>query len=41
MGDQAPQKAETVFEALHRVTDYISGMTDNYATETAQQIAGI
>ncbi|MGE4267548.1 MAG: deoxyguanosinetriphosphate triphosphohydrolase [Deferribacterales bacterium] len=41
MGDHAPVKDETVFEALHRVTDYISGMTDNYATETAQQIAGI
>lgn len=41
MGDFAPAKNDGVFSALHRVTDYISGMTDNYATEKARQIAGI
>lgn len=41
MGEHAPKKDDSVFEALHRVTDYISGMTDNYATEKARQITGI
>ncbi|WP_303850926.1 deoxyguanosinetriphosphate triphosphohydrolase [Seleniivibrio woodruffii] len=41
MGDHAPSKKDDVFTALHRVTDYISGMTDNYATEKARQITGI
>lgn len=41
MGDSAPAEGDGMYEALHKVTDYISGMTDNYATEMARQISGI
>jgi dGTPase len=36
-----PQAGETTYEQLLRVTDFISGMTDSYATRLFQQFSGI
>jgi dGTPase len=41
MGYNAPQKGDNLYNSFQRVTDYISGMTDNYATYMAKQIGGI
>lgn len=40
MGTTAIQKDSTTFDAYHRVLDYISGMTDNYAAHIATQFSG-
>lgn len=40
MGDSAPGKSESLYEHYMCVTDYISGMTDNYAVDLAKQISG-
>ena len=40
MGTTAIPKDSTTFEAYHRVLDYISGMTDNYAVHIATQLSG-
>lgn len=40
MGETAIQKDGTTFDAYHRVLDYISGMTDNYAAYMATQFSG-
>lgn len=37
----APKKGGDLYESFLRVTDYISGMTDNYASYMAQQIGGM
>jgi dGTPase len=36
-----PQTGESTYEQLLRVTDFISGMTDSYATRLFQQFSGI
>ena len=41
MGVNAPQKGDDLYKSFLRVTDYISGMTDNYASYMAQQIGGM
>lgn len=41
MGINAPQKGDDLYRSLLKVTDYISGMTDNYATHMAKQIGGM
>lgn len=41
MGDGAVQEGESVFTAMHKVVDYITGMTDSYAAETAKLMRGI
>jgi dGTPase len=40
MGPSAPQADWTLYEAYMRVLDYVAGMTDNYAADTAQQFSG-
>ena len=40
MGATAIHKDDTTFDAYHRVLDYISGMTDNYAAHIATQLSG-
>jgi dGTPase len=40
MGINAPKKDDSLYHAYLNVTDYISGMTDNYATFLAKQIGG-
>jgi len=40
MGINAPEKGADLYQSLLKVTDYISGMTDNYASYMAQQIGG-
>lgn len=41
MGVNAPQKGDDLYKSFLRVTDYLSGMTDNYASYMAQQIGGM
>lgn len=41
MGYNAPEKGGSLYESYMRVLDYISGMTDNYATHMAKQIGGM
>ena len=36
-----PKKGDSLYSNIMRVTDYISGMTDTYATELFQQLHGI
>jgi dGTPase len=36
-----PQADEDSYQQLLRVTDFISGMTDSYATRLFQQFSGI
>ena len=40
MGDEHPNEKLSYYENLLKVTDYISGMTDNYATYIANQFSG-
>jgi dGTPase len=40
MGPSAPQAHWTLYQAYMRVLDYVAGMTDNYAADTAQQFSG-
>lgn len=40
MGETAVEKGQSTFDAYHRVLDYISGMTDNYAVHIASQLSG-
>ena len=41
MGINAPKPGENSYEACLRVLDYISGMTDSYATYMAKQVGGM
>jgi dGTPase len=41
MGLNAPKKGDDLYESFLKVTDYISGMTDNYASHMAKQIGGM
>lgn len=41
MGEEKPKDEDTYYQKLLKVTDYISGMTDNYATYIANQFNGI
>ncbi len=41
MGINAPKSGDNPYEAGLRVTDYISGMTDSYATYMAKQVGGM
>jgi dGTPase len=40
MGPSAPQADWTLYQAYMRVLDYVTGMTDNYAADTARQFSG-
>ena len=40
MGKSAPQSDWSLYQAYMRALDYISGMTDNYAADLAQQFSG-
>lgn len=41
MGFDAPKHGDDLYESLLKVTDYISGMTDHYASHMARQLSGI
>jgi dGTPase len=41
MGINAPKAGDKLYESYLKVTDYISGMTDNYASYMARQIGGM
>ncbi len=41
IGQQKIDSAENLAEAYHQVLDFVSGMTDNYATYLARQIGGL
>jgi len=41
MGNERPAKSSSLYEKYLRVTDYLVGMTDNYATGMAEEIRGI
>ena len=41
MGLNAPKKGDDLYESFLKVTDYLSGMTDNYASHMAKQIGGM
>ena len=41
MGPCAPKESVSIYKKLLRVTDYISGMTDRFATGMFRQIQGI
>ena len=41
MGVHAPKQGDDLYKSLLKVTDYISGMTDNYASYMAKQIGGM
>lgn len=41
MGINAPERDESIYHAYLRVIDFISGMTDNYATFVSRQLAGV
>ncbi|WP_220183732.1 deoxyguanosinetriphosphate triphosphohydrolase [Marinobacterium marinum] len=41
MGIHAPQAGDPLYAGYRRVLDFISGMTDNYATYLARQIGGV
>ena len=40
MGENVLKKEDSTYRAYLRVLDYISGMTDNYATYIANQLKG-
>jgi len=40
MGEMAPKEDDSLYQKYLKVTDYISGMTDNYATYLAKQLTG-
>ena len=41
MGINAPQEGDNLYKSYMKVTDYVSGMTDSYATYMARQFGGI
>ena len=41
MGTNAPKKDDSLYYSYMQVMDYISGMTDSYATHMAKQIGGM
>lgn len=41
MGIHAPRPDEALYDGYRRVLDFISGMTDNYASYLARQIGGV
>lgn len=41
MAENAPTAEETLHEKYHKVTDYIVGMTDNFAIHKAHQLSGM
>lgn len=41
MGSTAPKFGDALYPSLLKVTDYISGMTDQYASRTARQFSGL
>ncbi len=41
MGINAPKEGDNLYDSYMKVTDYISGMTDSYATHMARQFGGI
>jgi len=41
MGDGAVTAHDSIYTALHKVLDHISGMTDKFAAETAAMLYGI
>ena len=41
MGNDAPRTSQSLYEKYQAVLDYIVGMTDNYATRLAGQLAGL
>ena len=41
MGDMRPEAAMSTYEALMRIADFVSGMTDRYAVGMFKQIKGI
>ena len=41
MGNEAPKKEMSLYHKYLRVTDYIVGMTDNYATSMAEAMQGV
>ena len=40
LGNFAPLETNSYFENLHRVMDFIAGMTDNYALYLVNQLRG-
>lgn len=40
LGNSAPQPGWTVYQSFLRIIDYIGGMTDNYASRIAKEMAG-
>ena len=40
MGINAPNESDSIYTAYLRVIDFISGMTDNYATFISKQFSG-
>ena len=40
MGANAPSKGDSLYMAYLRVLDFVSGMTDDYATFISQQFSG-
>ncbi|ADD67678.1 deoxyguanosinetriphosphate triphosphohydrolase [Denitrovibrio acetiphilus DSM 12809] len=41
MGENSPSSSDSLYSAYQKVTDYISGMTDNYAVKIAKHLNGI
>lgn len=41
LGEHAPPDGASLYEAYMRVIDYVSGMTDHYATLMAKQVGGL
>lgn len=41
MGLNAPRQGDDLYGSFLKVTDYLSGMTDNYASHMARQIGGM
>lgn len=39
--DHPIQKSDTLYEAYMKILDFIGGMTDNYAAQTARELSGI
>ena len=40
MQDDLPENCDSPYEYYMSITDFVSGMTDNYATFIAKQISG-
>jgi len=41
MGENRPQKTQSLYNMYQRVVDYIVGMTDNHAKYVANQLNGM